>query len=102
MQFVCRSMFVENLRRLYHGFLSNRKQGPLSFRVFKGLYDSYSETLENKIKCIIHYFERIFSSMPVGFVSFERKVLPLESSSLQVPYPKADFWSKSVVSLCHF
>ncbi|KAK9288928.1 hypothetical protein L1049_017399 [Liquidambar formosana] len=70
--------------------------------LFAGLYDSYSETLENKIKCIIHYFERICSSMPVGFVSFERKVLPLESSSLQVSYPKADFWSESVVPLCHF
>lgn len=70
--------------------------------LFSCLYDDYSGKMENKVKCIIHYFERICACMPVGFVSFERKVLPLERCLLQVSYPKADFWSKSVVSLCHF
>uniref|UniRef100_A0A6N2L9D5 poly(ADP-ribose) glycohydrolase n=1 Tax=Salix viminalis TaxID=40686 RepID=A0A6N2L9D5_SALVM len=55
---------------------------------------------ENKIKCIIHYFERICLSMPEGSVSFERKILPSEQLPLCVSYPKADFWIKSVVSLC--
>jgi hypothetical protein len=66
----------------------------------RDIYSSYSEKQENKIKCIIHYFERICLSMPEGSVSFERKVLPLEQLPLCVFYPKADFWIKSVVSLC--
>ncbi|KAL3583321.1 hypothetical protein D5086_014382 [Populus alba] len=68
--------------------------------LFEDIYSSYSEKQENKIKCIIHYFERICLSMPEGSVSFERKVLPLEQLPLCVFYPKADFWIKSVVSLC--
>uniref|UniRef100_A0A6N2K799 poly(ADP-ribose) glycohydrolase n=1 Tax=Salix viminalis TaxID=40686 RepID=A0A6N2K799_SALVM len=70
--------------------------------LFENLYESYSKKQEDKIKCITHYFERICSSMPEGFVSFERKVLPLEQLPLRVSYPEADFWSKSVVSLCPF
>ncbi|KAL9342824.1 hypothetical protein Peur_063255 [Populus x canadensis] len=70
--------------------------------LFEDIYESYSKKQENKIKCIMHYFERICSSMPEGFVSFERKVLPLEQLPLCVSYPEADFWSKSVVSLCLF
>ena len=66
------------------------------------LYDIYDEKMENKIKCIVHYFERICSQMPTGLVSFERKVLPLEDSPFCVTYPKADLWSKSAVPLCHF
>uniref|UniRef100_A0A2P2KS05 PolyADP-ribose glycohydrolase 1-like isoform X2 n=1 Tax=Rhizophora mucronata TaxID=61149 RepID=A0A2P2KS05_RHIMU len=38
--------------------------------------------------------------MPRGFVSFERKVLPLEQRPLHVSYPKADFWSESEIILC--
>ncbi|KAJ6420376.1 hypothetical protein OIU84_027842 [Salix udensis] len=70
--------------------------------LFENLCESYSKKQENKIKCIMHYFERICSSMPEGFVSFEKKVLPLEQLPLCVSYPEADFWSKSVVSLCPF
>ncbi|KAJ6958880.1 poly(ADP-ribose) glycohydrolase 1-like isoform X1 [Populus alba x Populus x berolinensis] len=70
--------------------------------LFEDIYESYSKKQENKIKCIMHYFERICSSMPEGFVSFERKVLLLEQLPLCVSYPEADFWSKSVVSLCPF
>ncbi|KAF6137516.1 hypothetical protein GIB67_031795 [Kingdonia uniflora] len=39
--------------------------------------------------------------MPMGFVSFDRKVLPLKHSPLCITYPKADFWGESAVSLCH-
>ncbi|XP_010650755.1 poly(ADP-ribose) glycohydrolase 1 isoform X2 [Vitis vinifera] len=70
--------------------------------LFSCLYDIYDEKMENKIKCIVHYFERICSQMPTGLVSFERKVLPLEDSPFCVTYPKADLWSKSAVPLCHF
>lgn len=70
--------------------------------LFASLYDSYNEKQENKIKCIIHYFERICSSMPVGNVSFERKVLADNHNLNYIPYPKAESWSKSVVSLCLF
>ncbi|XP_059655744.1 poly(ADP-ribose) glycohydrolase 1-like [Cornus florida] len=68
--------------------------------LFASLHNDYSEKQENKIKCIIHYFERICSFMPMGVLSFERKVLPLEYSSFFVTYPKDDFWSKSIASLC--
>ncbi|CAN1827409.1 Poly(ADP-ribose) glycohydrolase 1 [Linum perenne] len=64
--------------------------------LFASLYSSYRENQENKIKCIIHYFERICSVRPAGFVSFERKVICLEQVS------KADFWGKSVIRLCPF
>lgn len=40
--------------------------------------------------------------MPEGFVSFGRKVLPLEHNPLSIPYPKASFWSKSEIPLCRF
>lgn len=73
-----------------------------SDKLFASLYDNYTEKQENKIKCIIHYFERICLCMPVGFVSFERKVLPLEDGPVGVVYPYASFWSNSVVSLCSF
>nr|XP_023912460.1 poly(ADP-ribose) glycohydrolase 1-like isoform X2 [Quercus suber] len=71
-------------------------------QLFASLYDNYNEKQENKIRCIIHYFERIFSHMPIGFVSFERKVLPLEHLPQCISYPKAEFWSNSVIPLCCF
>ncbi|KAM7489325.1 hypothetical protein LguiB_026809 [Lonicera macranthoides] len=55
---------------------------------------------ENKLKCIIHYFERISSCMPVGHVSFERKVLPWKHRPFCICYPEANLWSKSNISLC--
>ncbi|KAL3642186.1 hypothetical protein CASFOL_013001 [Castilleja foliolosa] len=48
---------------------------------------------ENKIKCLVHYFERVSTNMPSGNVSFERKVLP---------FTNADFWSNSTNLLCKF
>ncbi|CAI9268918.1 unnamed protein product [Lactuca saligna] len=70
--------------------------------LFATLYDNYNEKQESKIKCIIHYFERIHSSMPRGNVSFERKVLADNHNLNYIPYPKVESWSKSVVSLCLF
>ncbi|KAK6930406.1 Poly (ADP-ribose) glycohydrolase (PARG), catalytic domain, partial [Dillenia turbinata] len=70
--------------------------------LFASLYHSYHLTQENKIKCIMHYFKRICSDIPMGCVSFERKVLSFECSSYSVPYPKVDYWSKSVASLSQF
>lgn len=55
---------------------------------------------EHKILCLKHYFERICLSMPSGYVSFQRKVLPLEHPTAS--YPDTDFWSNSSVSLCPF
>ncbi|WCJ21810.1 Poly (ADP-ribose) glycohydrolase (PARG) [Euphorbia peplus] len=68
--------------------------------LFGSLYDSYSEKQENKIKCIVHYFERISASPPVGFVSFERKVLPVGKLHECISYPKFDFWNESKTPLC--
>ncbi|KAM7486429.1 hypothetical protein LguiA_002438 [Lonicera macranthoides] len=68
--------------------------------LFANLYDNYNETQENKLKCIIHYFERISSCMPVGHVSFERKVLPWKHHPFCISYPEANLWSKSNISLC--
>ncbi|XP_009605120.1 poly(ADP-ribose) glycohydrolase 1-like [Nicotiana tomentosiformis] len=70
--------------------------------LFAYLYDHYDEKLENKLKCIVHYFERIASSMPGGYMSFERKVLALEHGTFCFPYPKENFWSQSNISLCPF
>ncbi|XP_065860860.1 poly(ADP-ribose) glycohydrolase 1-like [Euphorbia lathyris] len=68
--------------------------------LFESLYASYSEKQENKIKCIVNYFERISASPPVGFVSFERKVLPLGKFHECISYPKSDFWNESKTPLC--
>eukprot|EP00262_Sarcandra_glabra_P004609 TRINITY_DN15738_c0_g1_i1.p1 TRINITY_DN15738_c0_g1~~TRINITY_DN15738_c0_g1_i1.p1 ORF type:complete len:586 (+),score=90.93 TRINITY_DN15738_c0_g1_i1:140-1897(+) len=70
--------------------------------LFAHLYTNGKQNQEHKLKCLIHYFERICSCMPTGFVSFERKVLPLNCSLLCISYPESDFWSKSNVSLCNF
>ncbi|KAL2487629.1 Poly(ADP-ribose) glycohydrolase 1 [Forsythia ovata] len=69
--------------------------------LFACLYDSYDVQQENKIKCIVHYFEKICSCMPMGNVSFERKVLPLTNRPSHISFPRANFWSKSSISLCH-
>lgn len=66
------------------------------------LHPHAERSQEQKIKCIVHYFERIFLCMPTGFVSFERKVLPLKQSCHGISYPEAGFWRKSTVSLCPF
>ncbi|GFQ04717.1 probable poly(ADP-ribose) glycohydrolase 2 [Phtheirospermum japonicum] len=77
---------------------------PINFDGLSGcLYVCYEPDLENKIKCIVHYFERVSTNMPTGNVSFERKVLPLNNNNpSNTVYPNADFWSKSTNSLCRF
>lgn len=74
----------------------------LTYMFFSCLQDHYEEAYEHKLKCIVHYFGRICSSMPEGYVSFERKVLSLEYSPSCIPYPKEKVWSQSNISLCHF
>ncbi|KAL6528175.1 hypothetical protein OROHE_015125 [Orobanche hederae] len=72
-------------------------------KLFALLYERKKTNQENKMKCIIHYFEKVGMNIPTGNVSFERKVLPLRNSSpSDVVYPDADFWSKSNNSLCRF
>ncbi|XP_004253043.1 poly(ADP-ribose) glycohydrolase 1-like isoform X1 [Solanum lycopersicum] len=70
--------------------------------LFACLHDHYEEAFDNKLKCIVHYFGRICSSMPAGYVSFERKVLSLQFSPSCIPYPKEKLWSQSNISLCHY
>ncbi|XP_076881005.1 poly(ADP-ribose) glycohydrolase 1-like [Bidens hawaiensis] len=70
--------------------------------LFASLYDNYNEKQENKIKCIIHYFEIICSSVPVGNVSFERKVLSTDQTHNYIPHPKDESWSKPAPPLCLF
>ncbi|XP_040947273.1 poly(ADP-ribose) glycohydrolase 1 isoform X2 [Gossypium hirsutum] len=70
----------------------------------RSLYDSYSESQENKVRCIICYFQRICLQMPTGSVLFELKLLSLEYHPWQsfLSYPYADFWTKSNIPLCPF
>ncbi|XP_004138946.1 poly(ADP-ribose) glycohydrolase 1 isoform X2 [Cucumis sativus] len=70
--------------------------------LFAILYDGRSKMQENKIRCIVHYFRRICSNIPVGFVSFERKVLPLNNCAGSFCCPKANFWINSTIPLCQF
>lgn len=74
----------------------------LPYMFFRCLHDHYEEAFDNKLKCIVHYFGRICSSMPAGYVSFERKVLSLQFSPSCIPYPKEKLWSQSNISLCHY
>lgn len=70
--------------------------------LFECLYQTYAENQESKIKCLVHYFERIFTCMPSGNVSFQRKVLSLQRTEYCISYSKANFWSNSHLSLCPF
>ncbi|XP_014521364.1 poly(ADP-ribose) glycohydrolase 1 isoform X1 [Vigna radiata var. radiata] len=70
--------------------------------LFASLYEDYSQKQENKIWCIIHYFQRISSKMPKGIVSFERKALHLKNDYTHISCPDANFWSTSTVPLCRF
>ncbi|KAL1221180.1 Poly(ADP-ribose) glycohydrolase 1 [Cardamine amara subsp. amara] len=70
--------------------------------LFASLYESYSESQESKIRCLMHYFERLCYCLPTGIVSFERKILPTEYHNSSDSAPDTDFWSKSDISLCAF
>ncbi|XP_027361287.1 poly(ADP-ribose) glycohydrolase 1-like isoform X2 [Abrus precatorius] len=70
--------------------------------LFASMYDDYHENLAQKVWCIVHYFQRITSDMPKGFVSFERKVLPFKNDAVHISYPDVNFWSTSAIPLCKF
>ncbi|KAK3148787.1 hypothetical protein QOZ80_3AG0208670 [Eleusine coracana subsp. coracana] len=65
---------------------------------FDGLFSALThkprQSQEQKVRCLLHYFERVTDSTPTGFVSFERKVLPHHLDS--------DMWMKSSAPLCQF
>ncbi|XP_078447396.1 poly(ADP-ribose) glycohydrolase 1-like isoform X2 [Wolffia australiana] len=54
-----------------------------------------------KIDCLVHYFERVSSSVPTGVVSFRRKVLAFRYAD-ELSYPDVDFWRQSNTALCSF
>ncbi|XP_048609980.1 probable poly(ADP-ribose) glycohydrolase 2 isoform X2 [Brassica napus] len=87
-------LFPEVGRRLKH------LQGINFDELFWSLYTRQCMKQESKIRCIVHYFERVCQCMPRGFVSFERKVLPLEYNPNYVSYPEAEYWAKSTTPLC--
>lgn len=88
--FCMKELFSYFIRRYYNLY------------VFRSLYEDYSQKQENKIWCIIHYFQRISSKMPKGIVSFERKALHLKNDYTHISCPDANFWSTSTVPLCRF
>ncbi|CAM6050476.1 unnamed protein product [Sphagnum compactum] len=55
--------------------------GRINFdKLFAGVYERGGKKKnENKLRCLLHYFDRVCNSMPQGTVSFERKVLPKEA-----------------------
>ncbi|XP_073004032.1 poly(ADP-ribose) glycohydrolase 1-like isoform X1 [Typha latifolia] len=71
-------------------------------RLFSTIQLSAKQSQEQKIKCLVHYFERICMHIPTGSVSFERKMLSLQNSSHGISYPEAADWKNSNVSLCQF
>ncbi|KAJ4749050.1 hypothetical protein LUZ62_083455 [Rhynchospora pubera] len=75
-------------------------------QLFATLLSDSKHCQEHKVKCLVHYFERICKDTPTGLVSFERKVLPFKQSSyshgVSISYPTADLWSNSASSLCPF
>ncbi|KAL8167829.1 hypothetical protein V2J09_009328 [Rumex salicifolius] len=73
----------------------------INFDELFSIYDHYHENLEHKIKCLIHYFERVSSHMPTGFISFERKVLSLNKTE-NIIWPDSHFWANSLLPLCPF
>ncbi|CAH8320107.1 unnamed protein product [Eruca vesicaria subsp. sativa] len=87
-------LFPEVDRRLKH------LQGINFDELFSFLFTRQCMKQESKIRCIVHYFERICQCIPKGFVSFERKVLPLEHNPHYVSCPEADYWAKSITPLC--
>ncbi|KAG6415904.1 hypothetical protein SASPL_123323 [Salvia splendens] len=96
------SLFVYGFACPLYVFLEEGTLISIFFRFFRCLYECYNLNQEHKIKCLVHYFEKICLDMPSGNVSFERKVLPLKNSQSHIAYPEPDFWSKSTVSLCQF
>lgn len=63
-------------------------------RLFAGIYER-GESIEHKLLCLLHYFERVCRDMPDGVVSFQRKVI----AALNLRDSNA-LWSESCVALC--
>lgn len=70
--------------------------------LFAPLIHNARQSQEQKVRCLVHYFERVTDSMPTGLVSFERKVLPRRALSDGVPYPDIHAWVASSAPLCQF
>ncbi|KAL2613759.1 hypothetical protein R1flu_025451 [Riccia fluitans] len=90
---------------LYPGALRERKKDdihPINFDfLFIGV--PYARNQVQKLKCLIHYFEKVCSSMPQGTVSFERKILPRRRPSPIMPldtFPDEEYWKSSKRPLC--
>jgi len=69
--------------------------GRINFdKLFAGVYERGGKKKnENKLRCLLHYFDRVCNSMPQGTVSFERKVLPKEAINDAI-------WGSSGAPLC--
>lgn len=63
-------------------------------RMFAGVYER-GESIEHKLFCLLHYFERVCQDMPEGVVSFERKVIPAQNVR-----DNNAFWSENTAALC--
>ncbi|EAY92546.1 poly(ADP-ribose) glycohydrolase 1 [Oryza sativa Japonica Group] len=70
--------------------------------LFAALCYNSRQSQEQKVRCLVHYFDRVTASTPTGSVSFERKVLPRRPESDGITYPDMDTWMKSGVPLCTF
>ncbi|XP_066364524.1 poly(ADP-ribose) glycohydrolase 1-like [Miscanthus floridulus] len=84
---------------------AGRDQACLPTINFDGLFTALihrSQSQEQKVRCLVHYFERVTDSTPTGFVSFERKVLPRRGLSDGIPYPDIHAWLASSAPLCQF
>ncbi|KAF0912487.1 hypothetical protein E2562_014082 [Oryza meyeriana var. granulata] len=70
--------------------------------LFSALCYNARQSQEQKVRCLVHYFDRVTASTPAGSISFERKVLPRRPVSNGITYPDMDAWMKSDVPLCTF
>uniref|UniRef100_A0A0D9W198 poly(ADP-ribose) glycohydrolase n=1 Tax=Leersia perrieri TaxID=77586 RepID=A0A0D9W198_9ORYZ len=76
---------------------------PINFdSLFAALCNNSRQSQEQKVRCLVHYFDRVTASTPTGSVSFERKVLHRCPVSDSITYPDMDAWMKSGVPLCTF
>ncbi|KAG8098918.1 hypothetical protein GUJ93_ZPchr0013g35075 [Zizania palustris] len=70
--------------------------------LFAALCYNSRQSQEQKVRCLVHYFNRVTASTLSGSVSFERKVLPCHAVSAGITYPDMDAWMKSGAPLCAF
>jgi hypothetical protein len=87
-----------------NGWKSNWSNNCVSvhWSIYRALIHNARQSQEQKVRCLVHYFERVTDSTPTGFVSFERKVLPRRAVSGGLTYPDVDAWMKSSAPLCQF